>query len=44
MLDAGLKTYETINILKYDLRLVFNAGTLIRLEVREGWGAAGRGG
>ncbi|GBF97098.1 hypothetical protein Rsub_10109 [Raphidocelis subcapitata] len=32
MLDAGLKTYETINILKYDLRLFFGAGTLTRLE------------
>jgi hypothetical protein len=39
-LDAGLKTYETINVLKYDLRLFFSAGTLIRLEVR---GVAGGG-
>jgi len=37
MLDAGLKTYETINVLKYDLQLNFNAGTLVRLEVGRGW-------
>jgi hypothetical protein len=33
-LDAGLKTYETINVEKYDLQLSFASSTLVRLEVR----------
>lgn len=31
-IEAGLRTFETINVQKYDLKLFFQAGSLTRLE------------
>jgi hypothetical protein len=42
-IEAGLATFETINTPKYDLQLSFNAGSLLRLEVRRAGGVGGGG-